>query len=109
MSGAIESNFVIDVDRAPPKVRDVSIRGAKTTPKGVFTNSDAPVVVVELDEPAAGFEVYALAADRMKSPGDQEQGSENRYLIKGTAPGDGKVMLGAAPGASRLMLKLRVA
>jgi formylglycine-generating enzyme required for sulfatase activity/tRNA A-37 threonylcarbamoyl transferase component Bud32 len=91
-SGAVANEFVIDVDRAPPKVRGASVQGAVTTGKGVFTNSDAPVVVVELDEPASGIaEVYALAADRMKSPGELEKGSENRYLIKGTATGDGKV------------------
>jgi tRNA A-37 threonylcarbamoyl transferase component Bud32 len=92
-SGAAASEFKIFVDRTPPKVKSVSVQGAVTTPKGLLTNSDAPVVVVDLDESADGIaEVYALPTDRPKLPGEREKNAD-RFLISGTAPGDGKIDL----------------
>jgi serine/threonine protein kinase len=85
------TTFAFVVDRKAPEVRGVSVKDALVTPSGVYTKSDAPVVVVDVAEPPSGIEsVYALAASGARSPGQAEEGT-NRWLIKGTAPGQGKV------------------
>jgi len=91
-SDSSPANVTIAVDRAPPKVKDVSVAGAVVAKDGAtYTHSPAPVVVVDLGEPTGGIrEVFALSKDGAKSPGEREAGAD-RWDIKGTAPGDGKV------------------
>lgn len=92
-AGAAPVNVALDVDRVAPPIRGISVRGATASPTGVFTNAQSPEVVVDVGEPAARIrEVEAVSASGTPITA-QHDGDSDRWVLKGTSNGDGRVDL----------------
>jgi serine/threonine protein kinase len=92
-AGAAPVNVTLDVDRTAPPIRSVVVRGAVTGPAGVFTNSQSPEVVVDVGEAAARIREVVSVSGSGTPVTAQRDGDSDRWVLKGTSNGDGRVDL----------------
>ena len=86
-------NVALDVDRVPPAIRGVAVRGAAAGTAGVCTNSQSPEVLVDIGEPAARIGGVEAVSGNSTPANGQRDGGSDRWVLKGTSNGDGRVDL----------------
>lgn len=89
-SSAAPVVVTLDVDRTPPRVTSVNVSGAMKTADGIYSNSQSPEVIVELDESSDRIRsVVARPVNGQGAPRSAER-QEGTWLLAGTAPEEGR-------------------